>query len=208
MEIGYWLLLAALIAPPAVPKPEVLYLASPNYDERPAGTAIDTIVIHDTNMPNITRARVIANHFLNPRSQVSAHYIIGKSGEIIQCVKEEKRAWHAGPSLMGNRTHVNDFSIGIELVNDESGRDPFTEGQYKALSELVAHLMSRYAIPRENIIGHRDIAMPRGRKKDPADNFDWGYLWQKTQWVLEDHQYFAVRTRPCSFKGNIRSTSP
>lgn len=208
MEIGYWLLLASLLAPASVPKPAVVFLASPNYDNRPAGCVIDTLVIHDTNVPNVTRARQIANHFLNPRSQVSAHYIIGKSGEIVQCVPDEKRAWHAGPSLLGKRTHVNDFSIGIELVNDESGRDPFTEPQYKSLSNLVAYLLQRYAIPHENVVGHRDIAQPKGIKQDPADNFNWGYLWQRTQWVLEDHQYFAVRTRPYSSKGNISSTLP
>ncbi|MBI6546030.1 MAG: N-acetylmuramoyl-L-alanine amidase [Cyanobacteria bacterium NC_groundwater_1444_Ag_S-0.65um_54_12] len=107
-------------------KPLVVWIPSPNYDDRPAGAVIDTIVIHDTETPGIRSARTIASHFANPRSGVSAHFIIGKGGEIVQCVDEAKRAFHAGPSLFRGRSHVNDFSIGIELVNAQTGRDPFT----------------------------------------------------------------------------------
>ncbi|MGE5707005.1 MAG: N-acetylmuramoyl-L-alanine amidase [Bacteroidota bacterium] len=165
-------------------KPAMQFLSSPNWDERPADARIQAIVIHDTNHPGIRKARTIANHFLNPRSKVSAHYIIGKAGEIIQCVPDEKRAWHAGISRFLDREHVNDFSLGIELVNDETGKDPFTEAQYAALSRLLSYLIQRYQIPDANVIGHRDVALPLGIKQDPADNFDWLYLWKKTRPLL------------------------
>lgn len=151
----------------------ITQMASPNQDDRPAGAAIDCLVIHDTETPNVTEARTIAAHFVNPRSQVSAHYIIGKKGEIIQCVPDARRAWHAGPSRFEGRDRVNDFSIGIELVNAQTGSDPFTDAQYASLNALSADLVARYGIPLARITGHRHVTNYPGIKHDPADNFDW-----------------------------------
>jgi N-acetylmuramoyl-L-alanine amidase len=158
---------------PVLPKPKVTWVASPNADERTRADGITALVIHDTETPGITKAKTIANHFANPRSEAAAHFIIGKAGEIIQCVDESRRAWHVGPSLLDGVPKVNDFSVGIELVNAEDGKDPFTEAQYRSLTALSAHLVSRFHIPLARIVGHRDVAMPLGRKHDPADNFNW-----------------------------------
>jgi len=164
---------APVVTPrPIPPKPQVTFLESPNQDLRPAGMPIDCIVIHDTESPGVRSARRIANHFLNPKSQVSAHYIIGKDGEVVQCVQDEARAWHAGPSRLGDRVKVNDFSLGIELVNAQTGNDPFTDAQYDTLNQLVAHLMAKYQVPWERVVGHKDIT-DRASKRDPAPNFDW-----------------------------------
>lgn len=160
------------VARPVVSLPIVETL-SPNHDERPAGVAIDTIIVHDTETPGVTKATTIANHFLNPRSQVSAHYIIGKAGEILQCVPDTRRAWHAGPSKYAGREKVNDFSIGIELVNAQTGRDPFTDAQYQSLIALTSDLVTRHGIPLERITGHRHVTNYPSIKRDPADNFDW-----------------------------------
>ncbi len=155
------------------PKPDVTWIQSPNFDDRPAGAVIDTLVIHDTETPGIRQARTIASHFVNPRSGVSAHFIIGKAGEIVQCVDEEKRAFHAGPSLFRGRDRVNDFSIGIELVNSQSGSDPFTDQQYRSLARLTRYLLARFAIPADRITGHHDVTLRPHVKRDPAPNFDW-----------------------------------
>jgi N-acetylmuramoyl-L-alanine amidase len=146
---------------------------SPNQDARPAGMAIDTLIIHDTESPGVKKARTIANHFCNPRSQASAHYIIGKAGEVLQCVADEKRAWHAGPSKYDGREHVNDFSIGIELVNAQTGKDPFTNAQYQSLIALTVDLVSRHHIPLNRITGHRNVTYYPQYRRDPANNFDW-----------------------------------
>jgi N-acetyl-anhydromuramyl-L-alanine amidase AmpD len=151
----------------------IAMLLSPNQDERPAGTVIDTIVIHDTKSPGVNDAAGIARWFARPDAEVSSHYVIGKGGEVVQCVLDEKRAWHAGPSHMDERTHVNNFSIGIELVNDETGLDAFTEAQYASLITLTADLMYRYNIPLNHIVGHRDVTDFPKERQDPADNFDW-----------------------------------
>lgn len=174
------------------PKPVVTLpiqqVVSPNQDDRPAGTAIDTLIVHDTETPGVMKATTIANWFLNPKSEVSAHYIIGKAGEIVQCVPDEKRAWHAGPSRFEGREKVNDFSIGIELVNAQTGSDPFTDAQYASLIALTADLVARYNIPLTHITGHRHVTNYPELKRDPADNFDWERYLVGVQEMLASHQ--------------------
>jgi N-acetyl-anhydromuramyl-L-alanine amidase AmpD len=157
---------------------------SPNQDERPPGTVIDTIVIHDTKSPGVNDAAGIARWFARPDAEVSSHYVIGKTGEIIQCVLDEKRAWHAGPSHMDERTHINNFSIGIELVNDETGSDAFTDAQYASLTALTADLMKRFNIPLSHIVGHKDVTDFPKEREDPAENFDWVRFFNGVQETL------------------------
>lgn len=69
--------------------------------------------------------------FANPISGVSAHFVIGRNGLIVQTVDLGCVAYHAGLSEMTLRgescSGVNGFSIGIELANrgwlheDEAG---------------------------------------------------------------------------------------
>jgi N-acetyl-anhydromuramyl-L-alanine amidase AmpD len=115
---------------------------------------------------------------------VSAHYMIQRDGAIYQLVPEEKKAWHAGGSIMpepDNRKGVNDFSIGIELVaTPESG---FTAAQYDSLVEVCLDIGRRYGRTL-HYFGHEDIAGERAVKmnlradvkRDPGELFDWDGL--------------------------------
>ncbi len=151
-------------------KPKVVNTPSPNFNSR-GGKDIDTIVLHHTASNN--GAGDLA-WMRNPNSQVSAHYMVDTDGTVYQLVGDDKRAWHAGTSqLHGVPTDVNGRSIGIEIVNDGSGHTPFTEAQYRAVNQLVGYLQQQYDVPMKNIVGHKDVAVPRGRKNDPAANFDW-----------------------------------
>jgi N-acetylmuramoyl-L-alanine amidase len=151
-----------------ITKPEVVAMPSPNHNSR-NGAAIDTIVLHHTAGGGT--AQDTGRYFQNPKSRVSSHYIVGKDGVIVQSVADKDRAWHAGKSVFQGRNDVNSFSIGIEIVNRGDGKDPFTDAQYEALGRLVAYLQTRYSIPRNRITGHKDVALPKGRKIDPAPNF-------------------------------------
>ena len=181
---------AAPAAEPVLTPAELplVVMPSQHQDDRPAGSVIDAIVLHDTETPGVRDAVTIVNWFQHPRSQVSAHYIIGKRGELIQCVPDEKRAWHAGPSKLDGREKVNDFSIGIELVNAQTGRDPFTEAQHHTLALLTADLVLRHQIPFSRIVGHRDVTNYPQIKRDPADNFDWGRYFADVEQVLATRQ--------------------
>jgi N-acetylmuramoyl-L-alanine amidase len=154
-------------------KPPVTNAPSPNFDDR-KGMDIDTIIIHHTASNN--GAADLA-HLRDPKAEVSAHYMLDRDGKIYQLVGDQKRAWHAGKAeLHGVPTDVNGRSIGIEIVNDGSGKTPFTEAQYKSLTQLVGYLKQEYKVPMNNVLGHKDVAVPKGRKSDPASNFDWARL--------------------------------
>jgi len=72
------------------------------------------LVMHFTAGTTLDSA---VNWFLNPDAKASAHLVIGRDGQIIQMVAFNKKAWHAGESSWGNLNGMNQYSIGIELVN-------------------------------------------------------------------------------------------
>lgn len=144
---------------------QIDWVPSPNFDDRRA----NFIVIHGTS--NHTMAAALRT-LIDPERKVSAHYLIGRSGEVIQLVDERQRAWHAGASRWGMLTDLNSASIGIEL--DNNGEEPFPDVQIESLLLLLRDLRERHRIPAANVIGHGDIA-PR-RKIDPSRHFPWRRL--------------------------------
>jgi len=114
--------------------------------------------------------------FQYPTSLVSAHFIVGKEGRVFQTVPLERRAWHAGTSQLDGETDVNNFSVGIELVNLNDGIDPYPDLQYEAVARLIFQLRQRYQIPDGRIVSHGQIALPPGRKSDPI-GFDFERLY-------------------------------
>jgi hypothetical protein len=101
---------------------------------------------------------------------VAPHYLIDRKGNVFRLVADENIAYHAGVSKMPDgRTNVNDFSIGIELLDTKE--DNYTDGQYASANALIASLNGKYGI--RHVVGHVDIAP--GRKTDPW-NFDWKRL--------------------------------
>jgi N-acetyl-anhydromuramyl-L-alanine amidase AmpD len=148
-----------------------LWLQSPNFGPRPADAVVDTIVVHSTVIPTL---ELTTSAFLRVSSQVSAHYTIGRDGSFILNVSTFDRAWHAGVSKdAAGRPNVNNYSIGIELVNLNDGKDPYPEAQIQVLHNIIAGLRRRF--PIKQIVSHEFIAVPAGRKNDPM-GFPWGRL--------------------------------
>ncbi|MCW5589723.1 MAG: 1,6-anhydro-N-acetylmuramyl-L-alanine amidase AmpD [Legionellales bacterium] len=160
------------------------FIPSPNFNERPANTTIDLIVIHAISLPpDQFGGNFIEAFFLNQLNttlhpyfqtlsgiQVSAHVVIYRDGTCQQFVPLDKRAWHAGQSSFAGRENCNDFSIGIEL--EGSDQQPYTAIQYTQLQAVVNCLLANYpAITHDRIVGHCDIAP--NRKTDPGPHFDW-----------------------------------
>jgi AmpD protein len=157
-------------------------ILSPNRDARPAGTAVELLVVHNISLPpHQFGGPYVADLFLDRLDldahpffatwlrdvRVSAHIYIRRDGELIQFVSCDERAWHAGLSQWRGRSRCNDFSIGIEL--EGSDLIPFRDAQYRTLAEVTRELRGYY--PIADIVGHSDIAP--GRKTDPGPFFDW-----------------------------------
>jgi N-acetylmuramoyl-L-alanine amidase len=129
------------------------------------------VIIHFTAQDSLAQT---LHTFTVVKTQVSAHYVVGKDGKVVHMLNDYLRAWHAGISKWGSISDMNSCSIGIEI--DNNGNEPFTGPQIKSLLALLAHLKKAYNIPANNFIGHQDIAPLR--KPDPGPFFPWKILAQ------------------------------
>jgi len=168
-------------------------IASPNFGPRPAGTAIDLVVVHSISLPpGVYGGDEVRRLFTNTLDwdahpyfqqirgiQVSAHFFIRRDGALLQFVSCDERAWHAGASSYRGRANCNDDSIGIELEGLEGGS--FEASQYEALAAVCAAIAQHY--PIRHIAGHEHIAP--GRKNDPGAQFDWVQLRSELGWPAE-----------------------
>lgn len=144
------------------------YQPSPNKSSRD-GQIIDMIVLHATASGYASALSWLRNpQPAHPKDRVSTHYLIAKSGHVAQLVTDDQAAWHAGVASWHGHTNINERSIGIELENDDSGHDPYPPAQLAACRDLCTSKIAAYAILRANVVRHLDIAVPKGRKTDPA----------------------------------------
>lgn len=170
---------------------------SPNYNQRPEDAAVRLIVLHNISLPPafspqdfelsaagdiFSNSRYVEDFFQNKLDstlhpyfdiikdmKVSAHLLIARSGEVIQFVSFDERAWHAGRSCYLGVPECNDYSIGIELEGADDV--PFTEAQYVALAEVIPVIQQAYPDTQNHLAGHSDIAP--GRKTDPGVHLNW-----------------------------------
>ena len=150
------------------------YNLSPNFSKRQRNfKEINFIIFHYTGMQSEIES---IKRLKSTKAKVSCHYLINRSGNIIQMVKDNKSAWHAGKSKWKKFNNLNNNSIGIELVNKghKLGYEKFTNMQIQSLIKLSLFLKKKYKIKRENFLGHSDIAPLR--KKDPGEKFPWKKL--------------------------------
>ena len=150
---------------------------SPNFSSR-EGRKIIAIVNHVTAgaFPGCL------SWMQNPAAQASAHYIITKTGRIIQIVKEGDKAWHAGSVNEPNwslydGTNPNLYTLGIE--HEGQSGEALTEQQYQSTLFLHKELTSKYGIPinTDRIIGHYRIDSVN-RPNCPGSGFPWDRLFK------------------------------
>ena len=134
---------------------------------------IKFIIFHYTGMKKESEA---INRLTGIQSEVSCHYLIKNSGEIVKVVPDLYVAWHAGRSSWGKFRSLNQNSIGIEITNPghEHGYKKFSKKQISSILKISKFLIKKYNISHNNILGHSDISPDR--KKDPGEKFPWEYL--------------------------------
>ena len=128
---------------------------------------------------------------LSKKYEVSSHYLISRTGKIIQLVKDNNIAWHAGISNWFKFKNLNKNSIGIELENKghQYGYQAFPSKQIVQLIKILKILKRKFKIKNINITGHSDIA-PK-RKIDPGEKFPWKKLYKNDLaiWHSLDEQF-------------------
>lgn len=133
-------------------------------------------------------------------SDVSAHFVVGKKGEIAQLVDLKRAAWANGtktsktaPGWYGNsplktvrdrKTNANLYTISIEFEGFyEKTKGDLTPQQLEAGVWLIKYIRNQVLalygkdIPfdRQHIVGHNEIS-PITKPYCPGDNFPWDKL--------------------------------
>lgn len=144
------------------------FIKTNNYSERD-GNQIKAIVCHITDGTN----QSVIYEFTNSKSKKSAHYLIKRTGDIIQFVDEKFSAWHVGYKvnpiaklvLENINLNPNLYTIGIE--HEAFSNQDLTEIQYVNSAKLINEICQRHGIPkdREYILRHHEI---RQDKSCPA----------------------------------------
>ena len=120
-----------------------------NYSNRDRSEAINKLIVH------VAEGSVsgTVSWFKNASSNVSAHYVVGSEGRVVQCVRHEDIAWHAG------NWSYNVHSIGIEHGGYADNRKTWTDRKYHASAKLAAYCCRRHNIKvdREHIVLHNKV---------------------------------------------------
>lgn len=146
-------------------------------------------VIHSTATPLTAKPTPLENALAYltttspPSRPVSTHRVIAKSGQIYKLVPDNEVAWHAGFAQVGPLPHansagvvvesLNQWSLGIELDNDNSGRDPYTDAQMESCAAQLAEWIGAYGFLAP--VGHGWI----DRNKTDPKGFDWEDLYRR-----------------------------
>jgi N-acetylmuramoyl-L-alanine amidase len=163
----------------------VLIVLVNNADARRTGNVrtqvIDMVVIHSTGGPTCdartgqpiwvsagTLEEDIRRIEADPK--LGIHYMIDRDGTLRASMPEDEVANHV--------LHYSGHSIGIELINDGDGHDPFPEAQLATLVNLLRDIKQRLGITRSGIKRHSDLdhaLLPcdrtQRRKVDPGAAF-------------------------------------
>ncbi|MFC5488189.1 N-acetylmuramoyl-L-alanine amidase [Dokdonella soli] len=155
--------------------------------ERPSA-AIDLVVIHCTELPDMQMAREFGEriHYAGTQTGNSGHYYIDLTGKVFRFVADTRVANHT--------FGYNPRSIGIELVNigryphwgdsrHQAFTVPYTHEQIDSLRALLAQLRNDHA-NLHWIAGHEDLdrrlepaiddpAKLLPRRLDPGPLFPW-----------------------------------
>ena len=151
------------------------------------GQSIDAIVLHYTTSRSVDGA--IAWFMTSSGEKaVSAHYIVGLDGAIIQLVKDSDKAWHC--------YGFNTSSIGIEHVAQAG--DKLTQAQEQASAALLRWLIAEYRVSPQRIYGHKWNPVSPGGTPCPGD------LWLSPEELQNWVQSVVVKGAPSS----LISTSP
>ena len=118
------------------------------------GTALEKIngiVVHYTANPGTT-AQQNRDYFeglaQSGETHASSHFVIGISGEIIQCIPCNEIAYAS------NERNADTISIEC-CIPDDTGK--FTDATYGSLVHLVTWLMGRYDLTTDDVIRHYDV---------------------------------------------------
>lgn len=154
------------------------------------GRPVSKWVIHATHGNKGTLSANEAK-FLRDSPNVSAQNLVGKSGEVYQLLPDDMLAWHAGVARAGWALE----SVGTEIHHAIG--ESYSNYQFETLTMMGRDYIKAYGLQPGDIETHRAIALPKGRKSDPADWSDAAfYAWRASLFVSAEPDWAALWSRP------------
>ncbi len=165
------------------------WIKAADYRKGRGGKTVQSVILHSTCGRKLGDIETLTGE---GGPVVSCHYYVTRKGELYQFVKETDTAYHAG--RVKSPKYGNQQSIGIEQEHwdpDEHHPDgeDWPEVQIRVVASLIAYLREKYSRIL-TIKSHAEVAVPKGRKSDPAD-YPWDQLSflvagaMKTEWEIE-----------------------
>ncbi|CAE6713377.1 MAG: N-acetylmuramoyl-L-alanine amidase [Nitrospira sp.] len=94
------------------------------------------------------------------------------------CAPEARAAWHvrnacSHPDVNDGADKVNHWSLGIEVVNNQTTRDGFSDWQIQATAQIVRYCWAKYP-NLKHVVSHAKLDPTR--RSDPGAGFPWARL--------------------------------
>jgi hypothetical protein len=134
-------------------------------------TSVKSILVHHTagpatgDYPSLAVVRDGRPDLAGPLAQLG----LGRSGTWF--VIAAGRSYHAGKtiddSVYGNPNAIGVEAEGTGLPADNTGHQNWPEVQWQSYVRGVQALRTAYGVPTARVLGHKEAAVPAGRKIDP-----------------------------------------
>ena len=161
---------------------------TPNRYSRPGEPLlhVDNVFVHYTANPGTSAAQTRSyfnNQAVTHERSVSAHFVIGMEGEIIQCIPLDEIAYAV-------QKH-NYNSISIECCYD-SEDGSFRQETYDSLTRLLAWLVCKYELPIDAVQRHSDTCYKKCPKYYAEHDDKWNALKFDVLEYIKEHGSASV----------------
>lgn len=173
--------------------PGALWIPNDHFFSGRQGYRPRWIILHGTAGGG--NATDVARYFQTNDPPTATHYVIGRDGQVVQCVAEADAAWGNGPVTVGHdawwdeATNPNLVTLSIEHCKlSPDNREELTPAQEAASFALVTHLCrAHHILPQAadaagGITGHFSMN-PVERAFCPGP-YPWERLWRYLAWAL------------------------
>lgn len=143
---------------------QVPFKNTPNKGKKFLG--LQYLVMHYTA---VTKAAGSISWFMDKNAEASAHLLIDRDGSITQFAPFDTITWHAGKSQLNGLSGLNQYSIGIELVN--GGRLKKVDNQFVCPVD-------------QKIVNSNDVVFAK-HKNETEPNFWHNYTTQQIEVATE-----------------------
>ena len=125
---------------------------------------VQGVILHHTALPTVQES--LKELSVGARG-VGTHVVIDTDGTRYVMCPPTAVTFHAGKSILNDREHCNEFTIGIEFQGNTLVK-PLTDQQVESAIEYLLPIIAEYNIPLSNIVTHEFIRKAY-KKKYPKD---------------------------------------